>query len=134
MAENVKPESRRGSLLWLALIAIIWLTLPKSLTDPLWYAAVYNVGSSKVHYTPRPQDCDFTHGQLGDKRCHYKKIVQGLNAKGDLVAGDGAPDYGRSKSRRTIVSYDNKKTWGFARERFDTKVARVEISWVRVPD
>ena len=127
-----------GCLVGLGIVAFfIWMILPGSWTDPLKYGVIYNVDSSKVQYTDKPKDCDFIHAPLGDKSCHYKKVVYGYNSNGDLVAGDEAPIYSNDvQTGRPTVSYDNRKTWQFLPEgqKMDTRVVRVEIDWSKVQE
>jgi hypothetical protein len=74
---------------------------------------------------------------LGEKDCHYNKVVQGLNAQGLVVTGDNAPRYGHdTQTGQPIVSYDEGKTWDWLGEglQVDLHVTKVEISWTKVTD
>ena len=116
----------------------IWWILPDSWTDPIKYSWVYDkVNSSNVLYTEKPKDCDFMHAPLGDKGCHYKKVVNGFNAAGYRIVGDDAPRYSSDvKTHKVVISYDNGKTWDFlpAGEKVDNVVVKVEVDWVKVSD
>lgn len=128
-----------GCLAVLAIIgAGIWWILPDSWTDPIKCSFIYDkVNSSNVLYTEKPKDCDFIHAPLGDKGCHYKKVVRGFNAAGYRIVGDDAPRYSNdSQTHKAIVSYDNGKTRDFLPdgERVDNVVVKVEVDWVKVTD
>ncbi len=106
-----------GCLAVLAIIgAGIWWILPDSWTDPIKYSWIYDkVTSSNVLYTEKPKDCDFMHAPLGDKGCHYKKVVNGFNAAGYLIVCYNSP-----------CSSNNKQT--------DNVVVKVEVDWLKVTD
>jgi len=116
----------------------IWWILPDRWTDPIKYSLVYDkVNSNNVVYSEKPKDCDFIHAPLGDKGCHYKKVVRGLNAAGYRVAGDDAPQYSNdTHTHKAIVSYDDGKTWNFLPdgEKMDSVVVKVEVDWVKEAD
>ena len=125
-----------AGLVKLAIVGyVIWLLLPGRWTDPVKYALIYSVDDSKVTYAEKPKDCDFIHAPLGDKACHYDKIVRGYNSTGDCVAGVGAPKFSTSTLNKPIVSYDDGKSWHLIPEgepHPDTKVVKVEIDWAKV--
>src|SRR5258708_2753054 len=106
-----------GCLAVLAIIgAGIWWILPDSWTDPIKYSWIYDkVTSSSVLYTEKPKDCDFMHAPLGDKGCHYKKVVNGFNSAGYLIVCYNSP-----------CSSNNKQT--------DNVVVKVEVDWLKVTD
>jgi hypothetical protein len=142
MATSPKSDgSAIGCLVGLGILGtvgfFIWTLLPESWTDPWKYSVIYSTNSNSVHYTDRPKDCDFIHAPLGDKGCHYKKVVYGYNIAGVFVAGDDAPIYSSDvQTGRPVISYDNRKTWQFLPEgtRIDTHVDKVEIDWVKVKE
>jgi hypothetical protein len=147
-SEPLKPASEKSksgdgcgcvilAIIALAIIATIWFICPDSWTDPIWYSFKHDVDISQVHYNDKPKDCDFIHAPLGDKGCHYKKIVKGFNAAGELIAGDDAPVYSQDETGKPIVSYDRQKTWKLMPEGEkipDAKVSEIEINWVKVSD
>ena len=133
--------STSGRLIGLGLLLavgfLIWTYLPDSWTDPWKYSVIYSTNSDSVHYTEMPNDCAFIHAPLGDKGCHYKKVVYGYNSGGVLVAGDDAPKYASSEAGKPIVSYDDGKSWRLLPEGEkppDTNIAKVEIAWVKVKE
>lgn len=133
---QTKKEFSFGGLIgWIVFALIVWFILPASWTDPFLYSTVYQINSDEVHRSDRPTDCDFMHAPLGDKGCSYKKMVTAYNAAGNAVGGDNAPIYNKNTDNNTIVSYDDGKTWQLlGTSRPDSKVAKVEIYWVKATD
>jgi hypothetical protein len=131
-------KSNLGCLtVWAIIIGIVWILLPASWTAPLLYSVIYETQTSKVHYVEKPKDCEFIHAPLGDKSCHYKKVVSAYNLEGELIGGDDAPEFSQDKNtNKPIVSYDNGKTWTFLVEgqRPDRRVERVDVDWTRVSE
>ena len=127
-----------GTLINLIIFAlIVYVILPASWTDPFLYSTEYSIDSDQVHRNTRPTDCDFIHAPLGDKGCHYKKMVTAYNAAGNAVAGDGAPRYSTNTIGNPIVSYDDGKKWQLPPVDTpvpDLKVKTVQIDWTRVTD
>src|SRR4051794_40531554 len=66
-----------------------------SWSNSLWYSVQYHVDLGNVETEAKPDDCDFSRAPLGSKGCSYKAHVQVFNADGTLVAGYGAPRYGK---------------------------------------
>lgn len=62
------------------------------------YAWTYGVSSDKVQIEDRPHDCAFLAAPLGEKYCHYERIVSTVRW---ATSTQGLP----------IVSYDEGKTW-----------------------
>jgi hypothetical protein len=122
-------------IILLCFALVVWFFLPDSYTDRIKYSFEYNCPSDQVHRSPRPTDCDWGHAPLGDKDCHYKKIVSAYNAAEYVVAGDGAAIYGGDQATgKVIVSYDDRKTWQILTPdspALDRRVKSVEISWVK---
>jgi hypothetical protein len=131
-------KSSLGCLTTLAILAwILWILLPASWTAPLLYSVIYETQTSKVHYVEKPKDCEFMHAPLGDKSCHYKKVVYAYNLEGELIGGDDAPKFSEDKNtNKPIVSFDNGKTWTFWLEGKgpDRRVERVDVDWTRVSE
>jgi hypothetical protein len=118
-------------------LVIAWIAAPGSWTNALWYAAEYRVGTSQVHVSTRPTDCDWGRAPLGDKGCYYNATVAAYNAVGDVVGGDNAPRYGRdTKTGKPIVSYDHGKTWAWFDGPTvpDLTVKTVDVEWVKLTD
>jgi hypothetical protein len=63
-------------IFWVAVVlGVIWWMLPSSLTDPINYQVQYDVSRDHLFLTPMPHDCDFDKAPLGNKECHFKKVV-----------------------------------------------------------
>jgi hypothetical protein len=131
-------DSFLGSLVWIGIVGFfIWIVLPDSQTAPWKYEVIYNLDSNKIHYTEKPKDCDFLHAPLGDKGCHYKKIIIGFNAAGDVVLADDVIYGSKNKTGEPIASLNGGKTWvdkGAPIAPHDLKVSSVEINWVKTTD
>jgi hypothetical protein len=76
-----------GCLILLILAAVVggfvWWVAP----DKYAYAFEYDVSSDYVFVEKRPKDCDWEHAPIGDKGCHYKKVVTPQkNEKGKVTS------------------------------------------------
>jgi hypothetical protein len=133
---RTKSDFSFGGLVgWIIFALIVYVILPASWTDPILYSTVYQINSDQVHRSDRPTDCDFMHAPLGNKDCHYKKLVTAYNSVGNVVGGDNAPKYATNAENNTIVTYDDGKTWQLlGASRPDSRVAKVEVYWVRVTE
>lgn len=49
--------------------AIVWMT------PTLRYAEIFNTRTDQVEIEAQPTDCDFMRAPIGDKECHYKRMV-----------------------------------------------------------
>src|ERR1700692_2788674 len=68
--------------------------LPPSIWHAQWrYAVQYGVASSDVHAETKPHDCNFVAAPLGDKYCHYERLVTTLR-------------WGTSTAGNPIASFD----------------------------
>ena len=87
------------------------------------YAAQYMVSPSDVTIEPRPTRCDWWHAPLGDKACHYRKVVQVVKWR---MASSGKPE----------ISYDDGKVWVEGEPDKDQAIpaTHVSVGWVRVED
>jgi hypothetical protein len=73
------------------------------------YSIKYAVSADKIYVDPKPADCDFWHAPVGNKQCHYQKVVIARHAKDMRKIHPGESD---------------------PNERFDS----VLISWVKKSD
>jgi hypothetical protein len=90
----------------------------------------YGVPYSEVHMQSRPKDCDFWGAPVGLKDCSYKSLVIAYNAAGEVVPGQ--PTYGIDKNTgKSIVSYDQGKSWLWAPAVSDHTVKHIEVQWRR---
>jgi hypothetical protein len=76
---------------------------------PSVYSIKYAVSADKIYVDPKPPDCDFWHAPLGNKGCHYQRVVMARHTKEirEIRPGESDPN-----------------------ERFDS----VLISWVKKSD
>lgn len=85
----------------LALLGIIGLAA-FLLTDQwhsAWrYAWSYGIDSSHVSIEKKPDDCNFLKAPIGEKDCHYERVVSTV-------------EISMSTSHSPIESFDGGKTW-----------------------
>jgi hypothetical protein len=115
---------------WIGIICIgiyLW-SLPGQLWHSKWrYSAAYGVLESEVYVQDPPHDCTFLAAPLGEKYCHYERIVSFTR-------------WATSTTGNPIVSYDDGKTWntfnppaGKAVPQLST-VKEVYIGWEKKDD
>jgi len=69
-------------LIFLGLIAaFVWWLAP----DKYAYAFEYQTNSDNVIVENKPKNCDWGHAPIGDKGCHYKKVVTPQKNEKDKV-------------------------------------------------
>ena len=51
--------------------ALVWWVAP----DKYAYAFSYGLESDHVFVEKKPKNCDWEHAPIGDKACHYNKVV-----------------------------------------------------------
>lgn len=62
---------------WVAVVlGFVWWLLPNSLTDPINYQVRYDISREHLFLTAMPHDCDFDKAPIGNKECHFKKLVK----------------------------------------------------------
>ena len=92
----------------------------------LW-AVVYEVGdrSMTAHLNPsamsiqkEPHGCDFNDAPMGDKHCHFKKVVASPPTEGTIYGTDNATGY-------RVFSRDGGKTWNWV---------YLNVTWEKVED
>lgn len=124
-----------GTISLLAIGAVsFFLFSNNSWSNSLWYATQYGVGFDNVKTDDKPTDCDFMHSPLGSKDCTWKAHVKVYNTNGELVAGEGAPKYGRdTNTGKPILSYDGGKNWDWyiGTNAPDPKPKTVRVYWVK---
>lgn len=98
--------------------------------DAFWYSITEDAPIDKVTVEKKPHDCEFSAAPLGEKNCHYEKIV-------DKVM------WATSTKGEPVVSEDDGKTWTvatWAKEPGSPKFPQypttrsVYISWKKVQD
>jgi hypothetical protein len=123
-----KRTSSAAWMLWAALGIFLW-SLPGAIWHSKWrYALAYNIDSSKVVIDSAPHDCAFLAAPLGEKYCHYERIVSTIS-------------WGTSTSTgQPLESYDDGKTWSvFTPKPTDrvpqsSTVEQVIVSWKKADD
>jgi hypothetical protein len=81
------------------LIGMFLWTLPGTIWHSKWrYAATNDIPSSQVYVREQPHDCAFLAAPLGEKYCHYERIVS-------------ITRWATSQTGNPIVSNDDGKTW-----------------------
>jgi len=125
MSEKLAGENA-GVVFVLGVAAILgWATISFLAPDDwkIKYCARYFVSFDNVHVNDRPTSCDWSHAPLGDKACHYEKIVT-------------TERWDTSKEGKPIYSYDDGKTWNIGTPEAGTKLPteNVFVSWQRRDD
>jgi hypothetical protein len=64
-------ETVAGTVVLGLIAAFVWWLAP----DKYAYAWKYSIDSGKVFVEKKPKNCDWGHAPLGDKSCHYDKVV-----------------------------------------------------------
>lgn len=99
----------------------------------LWYSRLayklyYSVSDGHLAIDKEPHDCDFWKAPIGEKECHYKRIVS------TVEIGKGATD------NTPVMSLDGGKTWSYFTPDpgitvpHDATVTSVCVSWQRIED
>jgi hypothetical protein len=123
-------KEKWSTVQWIVLILVgtfLW-SLPGRIWHSRWrYKEFYNIDDSKIHVDAVPHDCAFFSAPLGDKYCHYERVVQ--------ITRWSSNQYGYP-----FISYDDGKTW----EHFsppenvkvpaESTVEEVNISWEKKED
>ncbi len=75
-AKTMPSKGGGAGCLWalIVLVAIcfggwLWLS-PKA-----WYEVEYQVSADHIFIDPKPHDCEFLKAPIGNKYCHFEKIV-----------------------------------------------------------
>ena len=124
-----------GAVVVVLILSSFWFD---KLTYRAWYSFAYGCAYKKVTVVKRPADCDFLYAPIGDKDCHYKKVIMAYNTQGQLVAGTNVRmstcnNTTTGVTGKPCISFDNGKTWDWT-DVTDRAPASVEISWERQPD
>jgi hypothetical protein len=123
-----KQTSSVAWVLWAGLGFVLW-SIPGQIWHSKWrYALAYNIVPGRVSIENAPHDCAFLAAPLGEKYCHYERVVSTIR-------------WGRSTSTgQSLVSYDDGKTWSvFTPEPTDrvpqsSTVEQVIVSWKKTDD
>jgi hypothetical protein len=63
-----------GSVFAVIVVCFYWIA-------PSAYSIKYALSADKIRVDTKPTDCDFWHAPLGEKGCHYKRVVIGRHLK-----------------------------------------------------
>lgn len=101
---RVEEAIHGRSTFWSVLIFLAFAYWVPSLIDDAWhskwrYALAYGVSSDKVQIYTHAHDCAFLAVPLGEKYCHYERVVS--TTRWGRSVGSGHP----------IISTDDGKTW-----------------------
>ena len=122
--EPVRDYSGWGFWILVILAFVFWGDIWYS---KLAYAMSYNVSRGHVYIDWKPHDCDFWKAPIGEKECHYKRVVNTV-------------EKATSKEKLPIMSFDSGKTWVVyapdpgSRVPESPTVESVHIRWERVED
>jgi hypothetical protein len=64
-----------------AIGGFVWWVMP----DKYAYSFQYDVDLDNVFVDKKPKNCDWEHAPIGDKGCHYKKVVTPQKNEKDKV-------------------------------------------------
>ncbi len=123
--ERVVNVVKAAFWLGVVVLAIVMVVpaLPLVFSESRWaYALRYDTDSSRVQVAPRPGDCDWDYAPLGRKGCHYEKEVSVTRYSTDAKTG------------KSIVTYDDGKTWDWLPEGEKPERAQVYVTWRKVKD
>ena len=90
-----RGEGDSGAFIGLLIVVgiVVWIWQPQWLVKR-WYSE----GARQVSIAPKPHDCEFMTAPLGDKHCHYDKVI-------DKVM------WATSTRGDPIRSFDSGKSW-----------------------
>lgn len=95
----IKGKSSTVSSLFFIFIIVVLFDYASDAWHSTWrYALTHGIDSDKVTVQPRPHDCNFLAAPLGEKYCHYERIVSTVR-------------WATSTTGNPIESYDEGKTW-----------------------
>ena len=64
-----------GRTFWLLVVVIVAALIWREVSDVSKYSEKYGVPEQNVHIAPKPTACDWGHAPLGNKDCHFEKVV-----------------------------------------------------------
>jgi len=123
---NNKLDHVKPSLVWSVVALFVVFVLVPRWADSLFdsktrYTIQYGVTTEHAFVQPEPHDCDFVRAPLGDKGCHYDKVVTTSKCGTD------------NATNKPIISYDDGKTWNWVTEGV-TCQSEVAVSWNKDAD
>jgi hypothetical protein len=113
-----------GCMAWLLVIlAYLSFAFARYVWHPEWrwlYALDYSVEAGQVTIEKKPHDCEYDTSPLGNKNCHYERVISTVRTR---PAGGGQ-----------MVSNDNWVTSHFVEPWLGPVSPSVTVSWRRVDD
>ena len=117
-----------GSLFWIGVCPLVAV-----FGDDVWYSKIayelyYSVDSSKLSIDKKPHDCDFWKAPIGQKECHYKRVVSTVEVGISTT------------TNKPVLAVDGGKTWSEYTSDPGTTVPQnrtvtnVSITWEKVED
>jgi hypothetical protein len=112
-----------------------FVVLPISLfgLSACWYGLRYQTDPKSVQVQERPENCDFSWSPIGEKGCHYDKVV--------TINQTGRTSYGAQVTSQNDGGLFTLRTWYFVDGSRQTHTAvlgidtvAVDVSWVRVQE
>lgn len=78
--EKVGPTDYLYAIVFLALFigilaSWVWSVAPNAIRYPAYYSVRYQIPYRQVLVDKKPTDCDWWLTPIGDKGCHYEKLV-----------------------------------------------------------
>ncbi len=121
-------KANHSNLGWVLGIVLVWFALA-GFSD-LWnsklrFSMFYSVDYDQVTIQKKPTDCDFFHAPIGDKDCHYEKVVGTVRVRSD--------NSDLARYSVNYVSFDEGKTWTVDDAHPPTK-PQVVVSWEKMED
>jgi hypothetical protein len=116
-----------GCLWWTSLTVVALVFSVGGWHSKLAYELYYRVGSSQLAIDNKPHDCDFWKAPIGEKECHYKRVVSTVEIGKDPT--DNKP----------VMSLDGGKTWSYFTPDPGTvpqnlTVTGVSVTWEKVEE
>jgi hypothetical protein len=109
-------------------IFALWWLVPD--TWRIKYALQYNVQTEDVDIEHQPYNCDWDTAPIGNKHCHYGKMVNVVNKQNQVVDGTNV----RLGAYGATISFDGGQTWVNNPAEDNTKAFKVYVGWQKVQD
>lgn len=94
---NYEQGKEEGAFIFFLIIVVIVILIWQPKWFQKWWTGVQE-GTQNIVMLPKPHDCEFSTAPLGEKHCHYDKVIQKVM-------------WAKSTKGEPIRSYDGGKTW-----------------------